>query len=85
MRFTKTKAFLKRYKKLPVDIQKQVNKQILHISEDFYHPALNTKKKSGSRVWEFRVSKGYRMTAEKIHDEIILHTVGQHDEGLGKK
>ena len=85
MKFARTLNFVKKYKKLPLPIKKQIEKQILFLVKDFFHPSLNTKKKSGfPDWWEFRVSKGYRMTGKKIGDELILHTVGIHDEGLGK-
>jgi len=86
MELARTSNFVKRYKKLPVAIQKQVNKQIFFLEKDFFHPSLNTKKISGyANWWEFRVSKGYRMIAKKLGNSIILHTVGPHDIGLGKK
>jgi hypothetical protein len=83
IKISKTGNFTKRYVRLPKSIQKQVDKQIRNIFTDFYHPALNTKKMS-SGWWEFRVSRGYRMTGFKLKNELTLNTVGPHDEGLGK-
>ena len=86
MKFSRTDNFVKKYKKLSLSIQKKVDKQILFLEKDFFHPSLNTKKKSGyPGWWEFRVSKGYRMSGFKEKDNLILHTVGPHDKGLGKK
>ena len=86
MILAKTANFVKRYKKLPDSIKKQIDKQISYLEIDFFHPSLNSKKKSGfTDWWEFRVSKGYRMAGKKDGDMIILHTVGPHDAGLGKK
>jgi putative component of toxin-antitoxin plasmid stabilization module len=39
----------------------------------------------GVGIWEARIDKGYRFTFEKTEDSLILRTIGQHDEGLGKK
>ena len=86
MEIAKTDNFAKRYKKLPLSIQRKVDKQLNFLVKDFFHPSLYTKKKSGFvDWWEFRVSKGYRMAGKKVNDSLILHTVGPHDEGLGKK
>lgn len=86
MKLAKTTRFVKRFKKLPPDIQKKVTKQIGFLEIDFFHPSLNTKKMGGyPNKWEFRVSKGYRMAGKKVDDTIVLSTVGQHDVGLGKK
>ena len=86
MILAKTANFVKRYQKLPETIRKKVDKQISYLEIDFFHPSLNTKKKSGfPDWWEFRVSKGYRMAGKKSDDYLILHTVGPHDTGLGKK
>lgn len=86
MNIGKTKQFIKRYQKLPKSIQKKVDKQILFLVSDFYHPSLNTKKLlSYEDWWEFRVDYNYRMIGKKIDEGIILHSVGPHDVGLGKK
>lgn len=39
----------------------------------------------GANVWEARINRSYRFTFEKVDNDIILKTVGPHDEGLGKK
>lgn len=86
MKISYSQRFLKNYQRLPKDIQKKVAKQIHFIQESFFHPSLKTKKMKGyQNVWEFRVSRGYRMTAEKTDNELVLRIVGSHDEGLGKK
>ena len=86
MKLARTATFVKRYNRLPKQLQRRIDKQITFLGKDFFHPSLNTKKMSGYRNWwEFRISKGYRMAGKKIGDTLILHTVGPHDEGLGKK
>jgi mRNA interferase RelE/StbE len=85
MKIAKTDKFVKRYQKLPQNIQKKVDKQILFIQESISHPSLHTKRMQGIDLWEARVDRSYRLTFERLKDIIILRTVGPHDEGLGKK
>lgn len=86
MKVARTSNFKKLYKKLPKPLQKQVDKQIGFIEKDFFHPSLGTKRFTKlEEWWEFRVSKGYRMTGKKVDNMIVLHVVGPHDVGLGKK
>lgn len=86
MEIGKTKNFVKRYQKLPQAIQKKVDKQINLLNSDFYHPSLNTKRSGlGEDWWEFRIDYHYRMSGKKVNNSLVLHTVGPHDEGLGKK
>lgn len=80
-----TKEFIKRYKKLGSDTQKQVDKQLKFLQNDTSHPSLNLKKMGGYEIYEVRVSKGYRMRFTKEKGRIVMLTVGQHDVGLGKK
>jgi len=73
----------KRYRKLPVDVQGKVDKQIGQLSENFRHPSLHTKKIKGKHgIWEARVDDFYRLTFEIIDDTIFLRVVGNHDDVL---
>jgi len=86
MEIGRTNRFIKRYKRLPGHIQKRADKQIAFLGVNFFHPSLNTRRlRAYLDWWEFRVTKNYRMAGKKINGKIILHTVGPHDEGLGKK
>ncbi len=86
MEIGKTTKFTKRYKRLSKITQKKVDKQIQFVAKNFYHPSLYTKKLEGyPDWWEFRIDYHYRMVGKKIDNKIILHSVGPHDEGLGKK
>lgn len=86
MRIAPSKNFLKRYKKLSKNLQNKVDKQIEFLEKDFFSPSLHTKKLVGFEDWwEFRVDYHNRMIGKKINNTIILHTVGPHDKGLGKK
>ena len=85
IKFAKTRLFTKLYGRLPKNIQKKVDKQLLFLAQNLFHPSLETKKMGGLNRWEARIDKGYRFTFEKIDETIILKTVGSHDSGLGKK
>ncbi len=80
-----TKEFVKRYKKLGINTQKQVDKQLKFLQKSTPHPSLNLKKMKGYEIYEARVSKGYRMRFTKEKGRMVMLTVGQHDVGLGKK
>ena len=85
IKIAKTKLFTKLYQRLPKHIQRKVDKQLLFLVQNLFHPSLETKKMGGLNRWEARIDKGYRFTFEKIDETIILKTVGSHDPGLGKK
>ncbi len=85
MKVIASKKFKKAYDKLPQHLQKKTKKSLEQLKKDFFYPGLNTKKMDSADLWEGRIDRSYRFTFEKHKDEIILHTVGPHDEGLGKK
>lgn len=86
MKIAKTKNFTKRYKKLPLHIQKKTDKQLLLLSQNLRHPSIQAKKIEGfSDVWEGRVDRFYRFAFTIEADTIILIRIGPHYEGLGKK
>lgn len=75
------------YRKFPVEIKKKVDKQLRLLQQDLKHPLLNVKKMSGYDIYEARVDWHYRMVfvLDVPHQKISVITIGQHDEGLGKK
>ena len=77
--------FKKRYKKLPTKIQKKFTKQLDYLIQDYRHSSLRARKMGDSDIFEARVDYHYRFTFEITETEIILRTIGMHDEGLGKK
>ena len=86
MKIGQTKNFEKQFRELPLNIRKKVVKQTRFLIQDFFHPSLHTKRHGfGKDWWEFRVDWHYRMIGKKINDHLILHSVGMHDVGLGKK
>lgn len=81
-----TPKFKKGYDKLPMALQRKVEKATNLLKSDISYPSLRVKKMTGKQdTWEARVDKSYRMTFEKEGNALILQTVGPHDEGLGKK
>lgn len=81
-----SKKFLKRYDKLPLLIQRKVDKQIKFVIKDLRHPSVRAKKLEGFYdVWEGRVDRSYRFIFTIQGDIITIIGVGPHDEGLGKK
>ena len=75
------------YRKFPIEIKKKVDKQLHLLLQDIKHPSLNVKKMAGKEVYEARVDWHYRMVFvfDTARRAIYIVTIGQHDEGLGKK
>ena len=72
-------SFGKDYKRLPKQIQQQVDKALALLERNPHHPSLHTKRIKGTRdVWEARVTLAYRMTFHWESDCITLRRVGTH-------
>lgn len=80
-----TPEFKKRYKRLSSAIQRKFTKQLELLVENYRYPSLRAKKMTGINRFEARIDRHYRFTFEIENDEIVLRTIGPHDEGLGKK
>lgn len=80
-----TSEFKKKYKKLPISVQKKFAKQLKLLIGNYRHPSLRTRKMVGIDRFEARIDLHYRFTFELTSDTVTLRTVGPHDEGLGKK
>ena len=76
--------FIKAYVKLSAAIQKRVDKAILLLEENPRHPSLQTKPiQSFKGIYEARVDINYRMTYERLpNDVLLIRTVARHDEAL---
>ena len=75
-----TRRFYKDLLNLPPAIQERAWKSIDFLIKDAHHPSLRVKKMQGmERIWEGRISKGYRFTFEIKGDTYILRRVGTHD------
>jgi len=75
----------KQARKLPLHIVKKLHKQLLILMKNMYHPSLRVKRMEGQDAWEARIDFKYRFTFSKTPDQILILTLGPHDEGLGKK
>ncbi len=80
-----TKAAEKSYGKLPLNIQKKMDKQITLLISDYRHPSLRTRKMGGSGDFEARIDIHYRFSFQVEGEDIYILTIGLHDVGLGKK
>jgi len=76
--------FKKQYKKLPKSIQLKFTKQLQLLIKDYRYPSLRTRKMAGIDRFEARIDIHYRFTFEIKETDIILRTIGPHNEGLGK-
>lgn len=77
--------FKKQYEKLPKNIQLKFTKQLQLLINDYRYPSLRTKKMIDINRFEARIDLHYRFTFEIKETDIILRTIGPHDEGLEKK
>ena len=79
MKTSFTKTFVRGYRKLPLEIQKTVDKQLELLVENPRHPSLNLKKMQDPRgIWECRVSYFYRFTFQIGKDTYIFRKVVTH-------
>lgn len=72
------------YRKLLLNIQKKLDKQLAFLISDYRHPSLRTRKMEGAGHFEGRIDRKYRFTYLVQGDEIYILSAGIHDEGLGK-
>lgn len=71
--------------KLPRKIQRKFIKQLNFLLQNQKHPSLRSRRMSGSEKFEARIDRKNRFTYLAQNDEILIITIGPHDEGLGKK
>jgi len=74
-------TFLRKFKKLSVEIQGEALDKIKIFKEDWNHPFLKTHKLSGrlSGVWSFSVNFSYRIIFEFEDKETVAFlTIGDH-------
>lgn len=78
-----TKTFIKDYKKLPKNIQGNVDRKLAFLLQDPRHPSLRVKKVKGyDYIWEGSVTMNYRFLFRQSEDKYVLLRVGIHDELL---
>jgi mRNA-degrading endonuclease RelE of RelBE toxin-antitoxin system len=79
-----SERFEQAYELLPFEIRKKVAKAMQLLAENPRHPSLQTKLVKGIRgVYEARVDQSYRMTYQRLpNDLLLMRVVGKHDETL---
>jgi mRNA-degrading endonuclease RelE of RelBE toxin-antitoxin system len=72
------------YEKLPEEIRKKVKKAMRLLADNPRHPSLQTKPvQSFKGIYEARVDINYRLTYERLPDDLLLlRFVATHDEAL---
>lgn len=79
MKVIRTRTFLKRYLEAPQLRQKQFEKQLGFLLQDFRHPSLQTKiYDQRLRIWQARVSSSWRFYFQIRSDTIHLITIKPH-------
>lgn len=85
MRIIRLDLFKEDYKKLSLNIQKQIDKKITLLITNPRHPSLRIKKVQKTKdIWEGRITKNVRFTFQIIKDTYILRRIGKHNEVLKK-
>ncbi len=80
MEIIRLNSFKRDYKKLPLLIQKKLDKKLQLFIRNPGHPSLQVKKmERDSRRWEARISREYRFTFEWVKNTCILRRVGTHN------
>lgn len=75
-----TDTFIRLYQKLPQEIQERTKKALMLFETDPSHPSLGHKKMAGQKdIYEFRVSRNYRVTYQKVGPTAYLRKIGTHD------
>ena len=78
-----TEQFVKQYGRLPVSIQRKVDKALVLLEKDFRHTGLRSHPVEGAEgIFEAYVDARYRMTFERHGNVFVLRNVDNHDECL---
>ena len=80
MKLRFTKKFVRKYRKLPQQIQQTADKQLRLLLSDPKHPSLNKKKMQDPRnIWEIKITRAYRLTFQVEKYTYVLRNIGTHD------
>jgi mRNA-degrading endonuclease YafQ of YafQ-DinJ toxin-antitoxin module len=78
-----SKKFVRAYDRLPLLVQKRVDRVLRLLDENWRHPGLRARRLSGHRdIFYARVDREHRITYERRGDVLVLRNVGSHDETL---
>lgn len=76
-----TKAYAKRFKRLPAHVQKRALKALRMLDEDERHPSLHFKEVAPKQAgWSMRVSQDYRMVGYREGEEVTWFWIGSHND-----
>ena len=86
MKLQWSSQFAKDYHRLSQQLQKQTDKALGFLLQDWRHPSLQAKKMKGKNRDEFeaKITKGYRFTYQILGDVFLLLRVGTHKEITGR-
>jgi len=74
-----SQKFIRQYHRAPQRQQRQFDKQLEFLLQDFRHPSLRTKiYNEAQRVWQARVDGGWRFYFQIRGDTIYLLTLKPH-------
>ncbi len=80
MKLEFSETFRAYYRRLPKEIQIRVDKTLLLLEENPWHPSLHTKRIKGTQgIWEARVTRSYRLSFNWVEDVALLRRVGTHE------
>lgn len=74
--------FVKRFKKLPLEIKKLADNKVQLFRNNPLHPSLRLHMLSGkfSGIWSISISKNYRIIFEmRTNGDILFMSIGNHD------
>ena len=78
-----SKKFVRACDRLPLLVQKRVDRVLRLLDENWRHPGLRARRLSGHRdIFYARVDREHRITYERRGDVLVLRNVGRHDETL---
>lgn len=80
-----TRKSQKQFTKLPKYLKKKARKQFHFLLDDYHHASLRTRKMGGTDIFEARLDRQNRFTFTIAKDNVIVLSMGPHDQGLGKK
>jgi hypothetical protein len=78
-----TTRFRFQYARLPLEIQRKVDKAVDILDIDFRYPGLRSHPLKGYEgIYEAYVDDKYRMTYERRADVLVMRNIDNHDECL---
>ena len=79
MKILFTDRFLRRFKKLPAETKRKLEKQITFLLKDLHHPSLRAKKYDEARdVWQARVNGFYRFYFRIEGNAYVIINIVKH-------